>query len=559
MGVFLYSNSTNIDTERIEKVFSSRGHKVVNSYKRDSMTLVHSGKILTSNKGILTGKDLNSSSNDFIVGIGTFFYKGKFGDDALKQIWEDLDSIIEENTVYGHWAFVVHKNNVTYVFNDMSGTLRLYYIENNDSIIVSSSLTATIASIPTPRFDKVRLGANIAARFGREVPFVEGIEDVDSLQYLYIKDAEKPIWKKRKISTVEHYGSLDKSVDYVKTLFDEQINQLKAIGEEKISVELTGGLDSRLITANLKTAGFNYDFISYPIYGPDQEMAKMISQKLNKRLLQQTNIHLTSEFDKHIGEFDFGANFFRQYANPRWNIENRIQFNGALGECLSTPNSLDWLNDTRIDNLLRHLVGGTIINKEIREQLIQYLVSFFNRRGFSSEEKLTEKEVAMFEEMLLGELSGDYRYNSGCQACIYFYNIYTEWHFNHFVTDISFDVKNGRKLTLALIKAIDPEVGGYPFLSRLHTKGQSVNETRELPLRYFSYLKFKTLCPKGLLNYLYERKGHKFDKKKLSDINFDLYSEVVNTKELQKYPNLHFEELNKIYSLEVLRKHFGIQ
>ncbi len=558
MGAFLFSNNKSLNTSIIEDVFVSQGHKTVKTYRNDKGSLVHASKILTHNKGFLSSSELGGDENDYILGIGTFFYKKYFGDKALKTIWEDLDIILKENSIYGHWAFVVHKNNATYVFNDMTGTLRLYYAQEGNSIIVSSSLTSTIASLSNPRFDKIRLSATIAARFGREVPFIEGIEDVNSSQILYIKDGAEPEWLQRAIPTVRRIDDIDEGIEYVKSLFKEQTEVLKAIGDEKISIELTGGLDSRLVTANLKSSGFNYDFISYPIYGPDQEMAEIISQGLNKKLLQQTNIKLEKDFEKHVGEFDFGANFFIQYPNIRWNIINRLQFSGALGECINTPVSIDWLNDTRTENLLNHLIGGELMGDENRKHFIHYLEDLFNDRGYKKGKALSEQELSKFEGILLGELTGDFRYNSGCQAHIYYYNMYTEWHFNHYVSNIAFDVKNGRKLTLALIKAIDPEVGSYPFLSRLHTRRNSVNEVSELPIKYFSYLKIKKLLPKPLLNLVYKIKGVNYKKMLLNDIDFDVYKDVVNIKQIKTYPNIYMDELNKIYSIEVLRKKFNI-
>ena len=46
--------------------------------------------------------------------------------------------------------------------------------------------------------------------------------------------------------------------------------------------------------------------------------------------------------------------------------------------------------------------------------------------------------------MMAGQFTGNYMYNSGVQAHIYFYQIYNEYHFNHFIMDIAFDAKCGR-------------------------------------------------------------------------------------------------------------------
>ena len=86
--------------------------------------------------------------------------------------------VLDNNPIFGYWAFVVRKGGITYVFNDMSGTLRLYYYQDGDNIVISSSIVSVIACLEKPKFDKVRLGAFIASGYGNEIPFVEGIECV---------------------------------------------------------------------------------------------------------------------------------------------------------------------------------------------------------------------------------------------------------------------------------------------------------------------------------------------------------------------------------------------
>ncbi len=563
MGVFLFSTKK-VNTERVKEVFTTRGHKNVQVKNYNGQTLVCANKILVNNVNYLSGEQLGGSDTDFILGVGTYFYKGDYKTSALKAVWQDIDAIIEDNPVYGHWAFVVRKGSKTYILNDMSGTLRLYSYEDANGFTISSSMVATFTCVDNPKFDRVRLGGFIASGYGNEIPFVEGVEAVDPLKYVLIEDGGKPKWIDRKVPATQRLETTDEAVDYVKGLFQKQMEVLKAIGDEKISIELTAGLDSRLIASNLKTSGFNYDFLNYPLFGPDKEVATQIAEGLGKRLLSQTNESCNEDFDKHYGEFDYGFNFFRQYPNPRWKIENIIQFSGARGECLDTPDiysdeDIKIMNDPRIEKLLPHISLKKEMTKDAQEKYYKYLLAFFEKRGFDVHNQLSEKEQVEFTQMICGQLSGDYMYNSGVQAHMYFYQIYNEWHFNHFITDIAFKAKMGRKLTLALITAIDPELGSYPFVSRRRTKRDSVNEVKELPVQYYSFKGVKKLLPNWLINMIYERMGRSFSKERFNAINIDDYRDVVNVDELKKHPNLYSDILNRLYSVEVIKRIIDIR
>ena len=564
MGAFLFS-TRKVDTEKIKEVFTTRGHKDVKVAEGNGQTLAYASKVFVNNVNYLGGSQLGGGIYDFIIGVGTYIYKGDYQEKALQAVWQDIDTVLKDNPVYGHWAFLVRKGDKTYVLNDMSGTLRLYYVEDEEGITVTSSMAAAIASIRKPKFDRVRLSAFLAGGYGNEIPFVEGVENFDPLKYVVIEKGKKQVWVSKDVPETKRIEKLDDAVAYVKGLFKQQTDVLKeAIGDETVSIELTAGLDSRLIASNIKTAGINYDFLNYPLFGPDKEVSAQIAQSLGKRMLVQTNEPCTKDFEHHYGEFDYGFNFFRQYANPRWVVENKIQFSGARGECLDTPDiysdeDIKMMKDPRIEVLLPRLTIRKNMTHQKQEEYKKYLFGYFEKRGFDVHKPLSEKEQVEFTQMLCGQLTGDYMYNSGVQAHIYFYQIYNEWHFNHFITDIAFKAKMGRKLTLALITAIDPELGSYPFVSRRRTKRKSVNETHELPVQYWGYSGIKDKLPNWVVDFIYKRMGRVFNQERFSQIDFKRYDDVIEVKPMMAHPNLYSAILNRLHSVETLRKIFNIE
>lgn len=564
MGAFIFATK-NVNTAKVADVLKSRGHKTVSVDNFNGCTLVHAPKILVDNVNYLSSTDLGVDNNDFICGIGTFFYKNTYGKEALKHVYDDLDKVLDNNPIFGHWAFVVRKGGTTYVFNDMSGTLRLYYYEDGDNIIISSSIVSVIACLEKPKFDKVRLGAFIASGYGNEIPFVEGIECVDPLKILVVEDNMAPKWLSRKEPEIPRINTLDEAVVHCKKLFDEQMHAIrKAIGDEQVGVELTAGLDSRLIASNIKTSGFNYSFVHYPLFGPDSEVANLIAKGLGKEVHILINEAAKDDAMQRYGEFDFGFDFFRQYCNNRWQIKNKFQFSGARGECLDTP--IAYLNkdvtnktDISLKTLLPYLCVKDELMPVYQKQYVDYLYSLYTNRGFSIAEQMNGKEQAIFNQILTGQFSGDYMYNSGVQAHLYFYQIFNEYHFNHFVMDISLNAKSGRKLTIALIKKIDSELASFPFVSHRRTRKKSVLAVNELPMKYKSYEGVKKILPNCIKNFIFGRMGRKYDIGQIHDIDFPFYRDLVHVDKYLKYPNLYSIYLNRMTSVEILRKKFNIQ
>jgi hypothetical protein len=57
MGVFLFSNRP-VDTEKIKKVFTTRGHKDVKVVGNNGQTLVYASKVFVNNVNYLGGSQL---------------------------------------------------------------------------------------------------------------------------------------------------------------------------------------------------------------------------------------------------------------------------------------------------------------------------------------------------------------------------------------------------------------------------------------------------------------------------------------------------------------------
>ena len=567
MGVFLFCNRV-IGTERVEEVFRTRGHKVVKKESYENMTLLHAPKILVENVNFLNAEALTGEEGDFIMGVGIYFYKGLTREAALQNIYENIESILKENSIYGHWAFVIRKKGRTYILNDMTGSERLYYIINGDQITVSNSMLAVVATLNQPIFDKVRLAGYLTSKYAKEIPFVKGVEIFNPLTYLTIQDGQ-PKWVNRSCpkDDLKRIESTTDAVNYVKNLFEEQIEQIKAIGNEPISAELTAGLDSRLISSVLKNGGFNYHFLHFPLFGPDKKIAYLIAEGLKKEIELQEDKEPFNDYSRYYGEFDYCFNFFNHHANPRRKITNRLQFTGAWGESIDLPEfysdeRVNLRHNPKLEVLLKELTIGSnskILGHKMQEKWMNYIVGYFNSFGIPIGKDLSEKEQMDFYWLLVLYLVIS-RTISAYEAHNDRYSIFSEWHFNYFVRNIAFSAKEGRRLTLALIKTFDPELASFPFISRVITAGSSVQETEALPIQYRlgTIGSLKSMMPDWMVEIYKIFRGVRFNKEYLAQIDFDTYADVVNVKRLQKYPGMYKTVLERLFSVEILRNKMQI-
>lgn len=566
MGVFLYSNKK-LETSKISDVFKTRGHKDIVDHNEKDITLVTAPKIIVKNTNFLSGSQLGGASSDFAVGIGTFFYKSSYGEEALKKVYIDLDVVLKDNPVYGHWAFCIRKGNTTYVFNDMTGFMRLYYTCDGDKVVVSSSQLAVISTVANPTFDKVRLAAALTGAYGKAFPVVSGVEVFDPYRILVVEDSKQPKWVKKEIPEVPRVETFEAAIPYVEKLFNNQMKVVKeAIGDRTVYTNATGGLDSRLIACNLRKAGINFEYLNYPIYGPDSEIAEILSKGINKKLHTQTDIPCGQDYQDHYGEYDNICNLLRQYPNPRWKLVHDFEFSGARGECIDLPDiyadeDLSYMEDPRPRVLIGHLMNSPKMSKKMNAVVADFLSEYVHERlGFAPSQVLSEMQQAELSQFMGGQF-GDALYNSAAQAHEYFYSLYNEWHFNHFIHNIAFEAKQGRKLTLALITKIDPELGSFPFVSRLNTRRNSVNEVHELPMQYRVHSPLKKYVPiwvKNLLyNYLSVRKAT-LDDGICEQIDFDLYKDVIKSNFIKRNKNFFSDTIKRLYSVDVIRKKMNI-
>lgn len=560
MGVFTYNNyAANIP----EELFTTRGHRFVKKINQGVHTVAYSNKILVNNQNYYS-----FSNGDYIIGIGTYLYKHKFGYEALQDIFIDFqeDSYSFPEKIYGHYAFIIAKisQRKVYILNDRAGTFRLYYTLSEGKVCVSSSMLAVIQSLTTPKFDQIRLAAFLCTELGRELSFVKGVEILNPNQVIVITDDIAKLADKPEVKLPPVISVLSESVDYVLSLIKEQIGQFQCMNEHinSFSVELTGGLDSRLLSCILRSGHLEYDFVHYPLFGPDKEIAELVSGRLGKKLITIYDPKIPDgKIDEFWGEFDFMFNYYRHYPNQRWCIPHEIQFSGLQGECLSTVDFQSIQHkEIILSELLPQLITHPLMNDKLFEEYLDNMLIYYQKYlNLISKKGLSDYEQSLFIQHLFVQRTGDGPFVSAQNAHQYFYSVYNEYNFIHAISAISLDVRRGRKLSIALIKQLDQELASMPFVSRRRTKGLSIKDIESIPETYKSFNGLREKLPDWMVNLAYKI----LDRKKQTDeitksIDYDFYAPFLSVKSLKRFPNLYSDVIHRLASVEVVRKKLNI-
>ena len=267
------------------------------------------------------------------------------------------------------------------------------------------------------------------------------------------------------------------------------------------------------------------------------------------------------EFENVFGEFDFCFNFFNHHANARRVMKNKYQFTGGYGEDIDTP-QIYTIESREVSALTENAIIKPTrysLKKKTRKAVVDCLTRLYSDYGFEPGRWMTDTEYAYFTAVMDASLGGDSRTISAYNAVSVRYGMFSEYHFRHNVMGIDFDAKRNRRLTLSLIAAIDPELGSYPFSSHMLTTGESVNEAAKHPFHYKSRANLKNNLPDFVLDLYKKRQGATFDTSLYKEIDFSLYDDIVNTRLIRRYPGVYRDILQRLYSIDVIRRIMKIE
>ena len=390
-------------------VFSKREQFKIAEFDKDDFYL----SLYNSKNSKCSFKEYKNG--DFIIVLGTLFYKSEFREDCLDNLFRDFaekDKYISNNLI-GNYCVIVYLNGELSIFNDYLGLLRVY--SNEDQSIFSTSFLAIARATKNRTLSHQEIFEYIirGGMYGDKTIFNEinlipsstiisifGERKNEELKYIY----ERPTF----------YKDLDKMVDY---MTDQLLAIFKVIVQEfdkNITLALTGGYDSRLNLVTLKRIN-NLPYDLY-VYGQDKDgdvlVAKSIADKEHLLLEHINRAHYPNvelnDFPQLVeknlyyfdglgntGIFDNGSDLDTRKNRTK---DGKLQLNGGGGEIFRNYWNLNSFGKKALDfsrhkyDIFNYEAFTNLFNKKIYfKQFSEKMVKSVS----ANSGRLTRKEMEM--------------------------------------------------------------------------------------------------------------------------------------------------------------------
>ncbi|WP_329743209.1 asparagine synthase C-terminal domain-containing protein [Dyella sp. A6] len=223
-----------------------------------------------------------TTSEGFACCAGPVWYRGSFGNDALRLILRDLDATgrIDEPEMRGNFALFVQTPVHCLLLNDVLGLVRLYV--SPDRLFYSTSWLATCAYAGQVRLDEtaaaeyVLLGASHSER-----TVAQGISTLRIAHAFDLasghEQARLSVGGWRAGSDAPTFdAAIERLSEHLRIVFAEVATAFPG----RIRAALSGGFDSRLILAGLLAAGHRPELFVYGDAGADDiRIASIVAEQ----------------------------------------------------------------------------------------------------------------------------------------------------------------------------------------------------------------------------------------------------------------------------------------
>lgn len=350
--------------------------------------IIQKGKII-SNKG--------AKINCFNYGDYTIYYKGlifvsgyKCGNESIECILDNFENINYENIFGNFFIYIINnKINKQYCFIDNSGMFKVYRYKD----CISTSFLELIEyfdeiNIDNLDFDSVTEFLHFGFTYFDNT-LIRDIKRIDSND-IVIFEKERLILESKGLNNINSPSNIT-----IEKFFSDLIYAIK---DNKISIDLTGGFDSRLITSFFHKENADFELaISGKTNSKDIKIGKKISSKINK------NYYITFHSVENISEELFSDIFelsdsqidivdyhrINQLSIDRQLRNIDIHLNGAGGELYK---DFWWLQDfpfynrptTNLKKLYKLRIESTrfphsILGKKLKQKSLSFETNTINK------------------------------------------------------------------------------------------------------------------------------------------------------------------------------------
>lgn len=198
---------------------------------------------------------LEFDNGDFIAATGTLICHGRYGEQALRELFDDVvNERLSFERLLGHFAVLVYNGGRLRVFSDYQGMYQVYC--NDDLTLVSSSFVAIYESLATRTPGPQEVYEYLC--FSKFYSTRTVLEELSRLDYRDVHELlpQRAATRKRiELPRYDGAAGFAAQVEATSELLSGYFGTLAEVFGDRMSLGLTGGYDSRLVLAWLRHCG----------------------------------------------------------------------------------------------------------------------------------------------------------------------------------------------------------------------------------------------------------------------------------------------------------------
>ena len=455
----------------------------------------------------------NDGSN-WIVGVGSFIYKSKSGEEALSMIISEFSvkKIPDlKKEIRGIYSFAIYKNEVVYFFNDYYGLFEtIFGIVEEKGYFVGTNWADIIPNLPKCDINEFPFMLHCFAygNFSNE-GLVRGSFKLAGNEYLIAKKdkLEKIIIDESEYSiSIPKFSDENQAINYLMSQIGDVVSDIKyCYGSSTLSI--TGGLDSRLVLGALTHESGNLNKLIYgesksfllSTHPEDKKIAQELSVLSNipLNIYDWTNPEAKNGIDlewqkKLFSEVGF---FNTPYGGNRLFVETVTDpKNGPyieFGYFLEAIRTRDWVDSKKgqtfsIDDYVNNVYS--FLNKlpyDNKDSFIIWLKELFKTKtaklGISNYDSIPLSMVNEIEWIFRERISdsGMHRF---LNYYMYAFPIFSVPQIHEFIIKLPHEILKKGKFQISLIRALNPQLLECGVLS--HRRKYKINKNNEKILRH---------------------------------------------------------------------------
>ncbi len=451
-GFFLTDNDSDNLEEKIKQIFLVKDMEKYDLFNFEKFKVFYFHKI-----GHSEFKHVFKNGDDYIIGVGVFFYKNKFGIQAQEEIYrhlKDTQDFSIFNQVLGHFNFILYINEELRVITDKTGTYHSYYCFNNGYHYVSTSFYSIIEFL-----EKITISKQELIEFMMIEAFIgpkTAVKEIDYLSFGQVHHLTSKDKKKSKKYFVEKSIEKSTNMEMITEIIKQYFEVFRNLNAS-ITCDLSAGYDTRLICAIFKNMKLKHtlntnenvedpidseipktiaktegvEIVSFTREEEEYDQDELLNESFNKNELMRDNFKArysakyfedkTEKFDMVVG--GYGGELYRdvKYRNTKsYNFlitKQYTEYNARL-----ILRGRDWARYTRkLKKKFKEFLGVRRVRptKENLERVYYFLkmmywgcnrVTYFNQYGYRFH-PLLDYEIAGLTFDIPKEAKDDEKFN----------------------------------------------------------------------------------------------------------------------------------------------------